>query len=205
MTRQDPGDELSVYIEQTLSIPPTDAHASGVVHHCVCGNSQPKQVIHLYVWQENDNRKDSNLVASACNHCLRDHLLGLCDVGLLRLFSDSCFSQNENMNMMVMLFALRKQCFPSLNITYVFTVRGHSFLPADRMLGRVEQKLRKMDMVLLPSNYHEVLKDHGTVHMYYRTGGRVIIVLRLPRTQKFNVRAISVMFESLRSMVMLYV
>ena len=90
-----------------------------VVHH-----------IHLYVWQENKNRKDCNMVASAINDCLRHYLPMLHDAGSLRLFSDSCFGQNKNMNMLAILFALRKQCFPSLNIKYVFLVRGHSYLPA---------------------------------------------------------------------------
>ena len=118
------------------------------------------------MWQENENRKDSNLVASALNDCLRHHLPRLSDVGFLRLFSDSCFGQNKNMDMLAMLFALRKQCFPRLSITYVFPVRGHSFLPADRVFGRIEQKLRKMDTVLLPRDYHEVLSNHGTVQVY---------------------------------------
>ena len=48
----------------------------------------------------------------------------------------------------------------------MFPVRGHSFLPADHVFGRIEQKLRKMDTVLLPSDYHEVLSNHGIVHVY---------------------------------------
>ena len=162
---------------QNLSLPKTpigqayysrqlSLYVFAVVVHRGRGNGQPKQDVHLYVWQENENRKDSNLVASALNDCLRHHLPGLSDVGLLRLFSDSCFGQNKNMNMLAMLLALRKQCFPRLDVTYVFPVRGHSFLPADRVFGRIEQKLRKMDTVLLPSDYHAVLQNHGTVHVY---------------------------------------
>ena len=94
---------------QNLSLPKTpigqayysrqlSLYVFAVVVHRGRGNGQPKQDVHLYVWQENENRKDSNIVASALNDCLRHHLPGLRDVGLLRLFSDSCFGQNKNMN-----------------------------------------------------------------------------------------------------------
>ena len=81
------------YYSRQLSL-----YVFAVVVHRGRGNGQPKQDVHLYMWQENENRKDSNLVASALNDCLRHHLPGLRDVGLLRLFSDSCFGQNKNMN-----------------------------------------------------------------------------------------------------------
>ena len=132
----------------------------GVVVHHSHGGGQSKEGVHLYVWQE--NRKDCNMVGSALNDCLRHCLPMLHDAGLLRLFSDSCFGQNKNMNMLIMLFALRKQCSPHLNIKYIFAVRGHSYLPADCVFGRIEQQLRNMDTVLLPSDYN-VLKNHGTV------------------------------------------
>ena len=174
-------DEASITVcfdmMQNLSLPKTpiglayysrqlSMYVFGVVVHHGRGGGQSKEDVHLYVWQENENRKDSNMVASALNDCLRHRLPMLNDAGSLRLFSDSCFGQNKNMNMLAMLFALRKQCFPRINIKYVFPVRGHSYLPADRVFGRIEQQLRNMDTVLLPSDYHQVLKNHGTVHLY---------------------------------------
>ena len=101
---------------QNLSLPKTpigqayysrqlSLYEFAVVLHRGRGTGQQKQDVHLYVWQENENRKDSNLVASALNDCLRHHLPRLSDVGILRLFSDSCFGQNKNMNMLAMLFA----------------------------------------------------------------------------------------------------
>jgi hypothetical protein len=105
----------------------------GVVHHRGRGEPQGKDDIHLFVWLESQNRKDSNMVASALNHYLVS-VVGdeLKNNQNLRLFSDSCYGQNKNINVLSMLCATRKQKFQHLNIEYTFPVRGHSFLPADR-------------------------------------------------------------------------
>ena len=73
---------------------------------------------------------------------------------------DFCFGQNKNRNMLAMLFALRKQCFPRLNIKYVFPMRGHSYLPANHVFGRIKKQLRNMDTVLLPSDYRATTARH---------------------------------------------
>lgn len=81
------------------------------------------------------------------------------------MVSDSCFGQNKNMHMVSMAMELR-QCFPNLGIEHTFPVRGHSYLPADRVFGRIEQKIRKMDIILLPQEYHAILQQFGPVHVY---------------------------------------
>ena len=65
-----------------------------------------------------------------------------------------------------MLFALRKAYFPHLTINFTFPIRGHSFLPADRVFGRIEQDLRRKDTILLLSDYHAVLRSHGALLIY---------------------------------------
>ena len=123
--------------------------------------------VHLYVWQEHQHRKDSSMTASALHHCFTDCLRGrLHNATQLRLFSDSCYGQNKNMNVLSMLLALRKAYFLHLTINFTFPIRGHSFLPADRMFGRIEQELRRKDTILLPSDYHAVLRSHGTLLIY---------------------------------------
>ena len=137
-----------------------------VVHHGERSSQTPNDV-HLYVWQEHQNRKDSNMIASALHHCFTVCLRGrLRNATQLRLFSDSCYGQNKNMNVLSMLFALRKAYFPHLAINFTFPIRGHSFLPADRVFGRIEQDLRRKDTILLPSDYHAVLRSHGTLLIY---------------------------------------
>ncbi|KAG5285826.1 hypothetical protein AALO_G00007910 [Alosa alosa] len=138
----------------------------GVVVHQGENSCQSKDDVHLYVWQENEASKDSNMIASALNDCLKVQLQGKVSRSRgLRLFSDSCFGQNKNMSMVSMLMELR-QLFPNLGIEHTFPVRGHSYLPADRVFGRIEQKIRKMDTILLPQEYHAILQQFGNVHVY---------------------------------------
>lgn len=46
----------------------------GVVVHHGERSLQALSDRHLYVWLENQNRKDSNMIASALDHCLRTSL-----------------------------------------------------------------------------------------------------------------------------------
>ena len=48
-------------------------------------------------------------------------------------------------------------------IIIVFPVRGHSYLPADRVFGRVEKDLRKHDRIILTSDYTNIYKTFGNV------------------------------------------
>jgi len=48
----------------------------------------------------------------------------------------------------------------------VFPIRGHSFLPVDRVFGRIEQQVRKKDTILMPEEYYQLLRSHGNVHVY---------------------------------------
>ncbi|GFO04519.1 hypothetical protein PoB_003102400 [Plakobranchus ocellatus] len=136
-----------------------------VIHHN--NGTQDKQDIHLFTWLECQNRKDSNMVASALRSFLlssaRDELMHRTE---LRLFSDSCYGQNKNMNMMAMLLALKNQEYRHLRMSHTFPVRGHSFLPADRVFGRIEQDIRRTPTILLPEEYYDILRRHGNLHCY---------------------------------------
>ena len=141
-------------------------HVFGVVVHRADG-SQRKEDIHLFTWLESENGKDSNMIASALWHFLRTVLKDeLSTRRELRLFSDSCYGQNKNMNVLAMLMAFHKQECPQLKISYTFPIRGHSFLPADRVFGRVEQEIRRNPTILLPDDYLAILSNHGHVHQY---------------------------------------
>ena len=43
----------------------------GVVVHHGEKSHQTKDDVHLYVWQENEGRKDTNMIASALSDCLK--------------------------------------------------------------------------------------------------------------------------------------
>ena len=64
------------------------------------------------------------------------------------------------------LVALKKQKYPALTVNYFFPERGHSFLPADRVFGRIEQELRRFDVLLTPDDYYHILRKHGTLLIY---------------------------------------
>ena len=65
-----------------------------------------------------------------------------------------------------MLSAFRAQNFPKLSITYWFPIRGHSFLPADRVFGRIQKALRKIDSILIPEVYLEITAKFGRLFVY---------------------------------------
>jgi uncharacterized protein (UPF0297 family) len=46
-----------------------------------------------------------------------------------------------------------------------FPVRGHSYLPANRIFGQVEKKLRKVEEILDPSGYNEIYKEVANVRV----------------------------------------
>lgn len=137
-----------------------------IVIHTGQHSVQSKENVMLYTWREDQGSKDSNMTASAVHHALTtvmsEHLLAS---KVLRLFSDSCYGQNKNMAMLSMLFSIaakRPRANP-LVAQYNFPVRGHSFLPADRVFGRIEKSIRRHDTILLPAKYKEILAEHGTV------------------------------------------
>lgn len=52
------------------------------------------------------------------------------------------------------------------SIEYYFPVHGHSYLPPDRVFGRIEKELRKMPIIKSPAEYHAVYERHGKVYVY---------------------------------------
>lgn len=97
----------------------------------------------FYSWTENQARKGATEVGSA----LINHLTSMdfTNITNLRLFADGCGGQNKNSHIIhAIMFWLRNQTSTSLkDVTITFPVRGHSYLPADRVFGRVEKEIRK--------------------------------------------------------------
>ena len=81
----------------------------------------------------------------------------------LRLFSDACSSQNKNSIVIACLkrFADRSVLFTE--VKHFFPIRGHSFLPPDRVFGRIEKELRRKDNILSPSEYYTFFSRQGNV------------------------------------------
>lgn len=126
----------------------------------------------LYTWLETEAPRGANEVASAVLHFLKslDSKLQIEDRKhlTLKLFSDSCSSQNKNFIMMcvVRAFLSQSQCFD--RIIHFFPIRGHSYMPPDRVFGRIEKVLRKREKIVSPVEYHELMGEHGTVKVLNR-------------------------------------
>jgi len=128
---------------------------------------QGKDNTHIYTWLETEAGRGANEVCSA----VLDFITWL-DVryaaegktGLtLRLFSDACASQNKNTIMITVLSRFIEKSKVFQKVVHYFPIRGHSFLPPDRVFGRIEQRLRKTEKIVCPKEYHTIFSEYGTV------------------------------------------
>lgn len=135
-----------------------------VMLHC---KSQDRNNISHYTWLETESGRGANEVAS----CVIDFLQKL-DKYLsshpnkkytLHLFSDSCASQNKNTILLACLMKFLEESSNFIKIRHFFPIRGHSFMPADRVFGRVEREYRKKEEIISPEEYRTILRNTGTV------------------------------------------
>ncbi len=125
--------------------------------------------VFLYTWLESDSGKGSNEIVSALSHFF-DHVvkkkIARQRYTRIRLFSDCCPGQNKNTAMLFFLMRLMQdrqiQRFIPV-IEYFFPIKGHSYLPPDRIFAKIEKRLRKMPVIKTPAEYQQVLEEHGNV------------------------------------------
>ncbi|KAK5637856.1 hypothetical protein RI129_000139 [Pyrocoelia pectoralis] len=131
---------------------------------------QNKDTIYHYTWLETEAGRGANEIASALQHYLQElqnRMSGKRDI-TLELFSDSCVSQNKNSMMMAMLLNFVQRSTVFNRIRHIFPIRGHSYMPPDRVFGRVVKDLRKIEIITAPSTYYDVYGKHGTVQVWGR-------------------------------------
>lgn len=76
---------------------------------------------------------------------------------------DGCGGQNKNTTLISMCcnwFSKQRQI---TQIEIVFPVRGHSFIPPDRVFGQIERNCRKKEIILEPEEYLTIFSQYGTV------------------------------------------
>lgn len=132
-----------------------------MVYH---GQQKKEDHIMFYTWLETQHGRGSNEVASALIHylqCLEDKIPS--DVKVVRLFSDSAASQNKNSTVLGALCGYMQATSRWEKVEHIFPVRGHSFMPPDRVFGRVEKILRKKEIITSPLEYNDILLQHGMV------------------------------------------
>lgn len=140
----------------------------GIIFH---RKDQSKRNVFLYHWTENESGKGSNEVCSALNNALsikirriRKRKRLLQRYRNLDLFCDSCPGQNKNHSMLAFLLRFvnsKENIFRRIRI--IFPVRGHSYLPPDRVFGRVEKDIKKKEYITAPSEYYNIFQKHGTL------------------------------------------
>ncbi|XP_065642642.1 uncharacterized protein LOC136074265 [Hydra vulgaris] len=120
---------------------------------------------HSYTWLESQSGRGSNEIASAVFHYLTTKLSNSLTfneaVDTIRLVSDGCRGQNKNI---IMLGMVQSWLFNSpqhvTKVELIFLVRGHSFLPCDRLFGRIEKDLKVNTEILEPSGFHDIFFKH---------------------------------------------
>lgn len=115
-----------------------------------------------FCWTENEYKKGSNEISSCIYHILESSGCGD-DIHTIRLMCDGCGGQNKNTTLISMCCYWLSKQNRIKKIEVVFPVRGHSFMPADRVFGLIEKDIRKKEVILEPCEYLDIFSKHGTV------------------------------------------
>ena len=109
-----------------------------------CTNQISKENVFCYAWTENTHAKSANEISSAVFHQLTTQV-DLTNVKTVRLMADGCGSQNKNSILILMCAYWLTMCAPHTvkTVELIFPVPGHSFMPADRVFGHIEKKLKR--------------------------------------------------------------
>ncbi|XP_022166413.1 uncharacterized protein LOC111030967 [Myzus persicae] len=114
-------------------------------------NDQSKDNCYLYTWHEGESGRGPNEIGSALLHFL-DILEERFKTELrpptrLNLYSDSCSGKNKNkfiMGLLLYYMNCKETIFDK--IKHIFPVRGHSYMAADQVFGRIEKVLIRTDI-----------------------------------------------------------
>lgn len=122
----------------------------GIVIH---SSKQTRGHVRLYTWLESESGKGSNEIASALRDVLKRVHKNVVKhkIRQLHLFADSCPGQNKNSAVIAMLLQyVNSPENPFREIKVIFPIRGHSYMPPDRVFGRIEHDLRKQSVIKTP-------------------------------------------------------
>lgn len=136
----------------------------------VLGHSHSKlnsSNVKSFCWTENVYKKNANLIASCIFHLLKMKSEEIADLkcSTIRLMADGCGGQNKNSMMvaMCMLYFAKHAPKNVASIELIFPVTGHSFLPADRVFGRIEKQVKRHEMILNPVQLLDLIGTVGEV------------------------------------------
>jgi len=134
-------------------------------------NNQSKENCFMYTWLETESGRGPNEIGSALTHFLNilenRYKNRINPPTILNLYSDSCAGQNKNQFIMATLLNYvncKETIFQKIN--HIFPVRGHSYMPPDRVFGRIEKELRKRENIVSPSEYYAIFDHFCHVFVY---------------------------------------
>ena len=108
----------------------------------------------MCIWNETIAGRGSNEILS----CLLKYISQIpSQVKTLTCYSDSCFGQNKNSQMICFWsnLILQKRF---IRIDHKFLVRGHTYLPNDRDFAQIEKR-KAGAKVLLPEQWEEIIRE----------------------------------------------
>lgn len=133
--------------------------------------TQSRKNVFLYSWLENEGGRGSNEICSAVFNFLR-RIRKRCELRKytnLHLYCDSCPGQNKNKTLLAALLQyVNSRLCVFKRVIVTFPVVGHSYLPADRVFGRIEKEFRKRSEIINPNGYYSILEKHGNLKRYNR-------------------------------------
>lgn len=115
-----------------------------------------------YVWTENVHKKGSNEISSCLFHSLKK--LNLEGIKKIRLFADGCGGQNKNKTLLAMVSNWLLQTLSCVQeVEIFFPIRGHSFIPPDRLFGLCAKDISKRQVIENPEEYLKIIAKHSTI------------------------------------------
>lgn len=136
------------------------------------GQIQSEKNVFIHSWLESENGEGSNEIASCLVHFFKN-IIQRCIIRRryrhIHFFSDSCPAQNKNTSIIAAIISIAAEQYVAKYITlvkFLFPVRGHSYLPADRVLGCINKELRTREEIGSPQGYYEVYRRHGRLFLY---------------------------------------
>nr|CAH7716063.1 unnamed protein product [Callosobruchus chinensis] len=130
-----------------------------VSFYCLCLTDVRTEHPPFYVWDETKAGRGAEEISSARTNFLQKSEVDN-SITTIRLFADGCAGQNKNQHVVhALAYWLIKEVPPSVTSIVLY------FPVADRVFGRVENKLRKVEEVLDPAGYYKIYKEIAGVRV----------------------------------------
>lgn len=112
----------------------------------------------MYRYLEHEGKKGPNEVISMIFHFINNFLPETQRCNELVLISDGCPGQNKNRTMVFFIYCLVHVLKLFHKVTYLFPIRGHSYLPNDQDFALIGVKKKKTPSAEVPEVWDENIK-----------------------------------------------